>query len=64
MRATADTVRFAVGDLVRHRADGCKGVVTSVIFKQSGVQYQVASSMTATTVCEECELVCDEGRPE
>jgi len=53
---TADTTKFELGQVVQHRTDAEKGVVTGILFRESGVTYMV---VFGSGLCEKESHACE-----
>ncbi len=52
----ADAVKFEIGSIVYHRADGKRGIVTGILFRQHGILYSVAYMLGQDAWAYDCEL--------
>jgi len=57
---TTDAVKFEIGSVVYHRADGKRGIITGILFRPTGVLYSVAFGMNNEAWAYECELTVEE----
>lgn len=53
---SADAVKFEIGSVVFHRADGKRGIVTGILFTQTGTLYKVSFGHNTDTWAYSIEL--------
>jgi hypothetical protein len=51
-----DAVKFAIGSVVFHRADGKRAIVTGILFRPHGVLYAVTYGVNTEAWCYDFEL--------
>lgn len=52
----SESVKFQNGDVVFHRADGKRGIITGILFRPYGVMYEVALGGEKSGWCSDCEI--------